>query len=202
MPSASDRSSVSLLVMPSDLASSCRRMFFGTLRSAFPRHGERARELPGDSQLSHVPLKGFECVSQRDVVVGAHRGPPCPLERSPANCRLEAFRRVTAQPGPPPRCGCAPHGSAADAQRSASELRRRRCPAAADAGAVRGGGGLRRRLAPRVRRPHDRQRRRRSPMRRRRSLVRPRRRWPLSPRGVQPSPTARSGARLRTIAEH
>ena len=104
-PSLTESSTASALVMPSSLASSCTRMFFGHA-SDQPFLRPDSRHLV--STLSGRPSIACNSRTSDSIARAGICRPPRPIERSPADRRRHAFR--AAEPCTTPGCGRRPGG--------------------------------------------------------------------------------------------
>ncbi len=90
-PITSLRAIISAFVIPSSLASSCTRMFFGKAWSAF--HQRRSVGAGADGQqFCHVGDNAFDGVPQRGQRVGIDRSLPRPLEPAASSREIEALQ--------------------------------------------------------------------------------------------------------------
>jgi hypothetical protein len=130
IPRESARSSISLFVRPSSLASSCTRIFFcGNCPTSLSlRH--QAHSLSS----SHVLLERLTQERQR---LSTHRTFQGPAESLPLHCGVETFDASRAQPGAAPRCRPADDDVAINGADDPHQLRLRRDAPTADTGAIR-----------------------------------------------------------------
>jgi hypothetical protein len=132
-PIASHSAIISAFVIPSSLASSCTRMFFGKAWSAF--HQRRSVGAgTDDQQFCHVGDNAFEGDPQRGERVGIDRSLPRPLETTPLGGEIEALQ------GAQPRsatCCSSTDASAVGTDRAPHQRVLGQDAATAEAGALR-----------------------------------------------------------------
>jgi hypothetical protein len=128
------KSSSSVLVIPSSLASSWTRMFFAKTQSAF-RWRHALGNSPRDRQLSHVESGGTQCFFQPGERAVPYGTSPCSLEPTSLHGLREAD--LGAQPCPSARRRSADLRNALAVEDDTHQTFLRRRGSATDAGTHR-----------------------------------------------------------------